>query len=225
MNVTTAGVYTMTARVASPNSGRTDRDLGRRRTTVVTITVPNTGSFATFQDVAVPVTLPAGTHVLRLTFAGDGQNLDWIEFAPVTPTPTADSRHRATPFTPLAIPGTIQAEDYDLGGEGVAYHDTTAGNRAARTATTTSTSRRGDGITDVGWIRDGEYLTYTVNVSTTGNYYTALRVASPNSNRWVDVSFDGGRSISYRVPNTGRSIRTRPPPSAPPSPCPGSLPR
>ena len=33
-----------------------------------------------------------------------------------------------TPYKPLAIPGTIQAEDYDLGGEGVAYHDTTAGN-------------------------------------------------------------------------------------------------
>ena len=33
------------------------------------------------------------------------------------------------PFTgsPITIPGTIQAENYDNGGEGVAYHDTTKG--------------------------------------------------------------------------------------------------
>src|SRR6202040_61058 len=41
------------------------------------------------------------------------------------------------PFTgtPSAVPGTIQAEDFDNGGEGLAYHDTTAGNagRAYRT--------------------------------------------------------------------------------------------
>ena len=30
--------------------------------------------------------------------------------------------------TPWAILGTIQAENYDLGGQGVAYNDTTSGN-------------------------------------------------------------------------------------------------
>src|SRR4051812_28920195 len=33
--------------------------------------------------------------------------------------------HRAVPF---AVPGTIDARDFDDGGEGVSYHDTTAGN-------------------------------------------------------------------------------------------------
>jgi len=34
-------------------------------------------------------------------------------------------RHRLHPFygTPFAIPGTFEAEDFDRGGEGVAYHD------------------------------------------------------------------------------------------------------
>ena len=41
-----------------------------------------------------------------------------------------------TPYKPLAIPGRIEAEDYNTGGEGVAYHDTTPANRAAPTATT-----------------------------------------------------------------------------------------
>lgn len=29
---------------------------------------------------------------------------------------------------PAKIPGTIQAEEFDLGGEGAGYHDTTPGN-------------------------------------------------------------------------------------------------
>ena len=35
-----------------------------------------------------------------------------------------------TPFSgvPIAIPGTIQAEDFDNGGEGVGYHDASTGN-------------------------------------------------------------------------------------------------
>jgi hypothetical protein len=75
---------------------------------------------------------------------------------------------------------TIQAENYDLGGEGVAYHDTTAGN--------TGGQLRSDGVdieacTDagggynVGWIVDGEWLEYTVN-ATAGTYDITARVAS-----------------------------------------------
>jgi hypothetical protein len=64
------------------------------------IPVPDTGSFEAFQTVdavaysptcdfatCAPrpswVTLPAGSHTLTLTFAGDGQNLDWIEVTPL----------------------------------------------------------------------------------------------------------------------------------------------
>ena len=40
----------------------------------------------------MPVELTAGTHTLRLTFSGDGQNVNWLEFAagsaPPAPTPT-----------------------------------------------------------------------------------------------------------------------------------------
>ena len=42
------------------------------------------------------------------------------------PPPTGPSPYSGTP---LRLPGTIQAEHYDRGGEGVAYHDTTAGNK------------------------------------------------------------------------------------------------
>jgi hypothetical protein len=80
----------------------------------------------------------------------------------------------------IANGSTIQAENYDLGGEGVAYHDTTAGN--------TGGQHRADGVdievtTDtgggynVGWLIDGEWLEYTVN-ATAGTYTLTARVAS-----------------------------------------------
>lgn len=112
-----------------------------------------------------------------------------------------------TPYRQHPVPGRIQAEEYDLGGEGVAYHDTTPGN-------TGGAYRRDDvdietigGVTNVGWIREGEHLRYTVNVTQDGLYLVSLRVASPNSGRTVEVSFDGGRPITYRVPNTGSFVQ------------------
>ena len=203
-NVTTAGEYTLTARVASPNSGQTivvtTTGNGVSGAPVATIAVPNTGSFATFREVGVPVTLVAGTHVFRLTFSGDGQNLDWIDLSPLaTPPP----HQNVTPYTPLAIPGTIQAEDYDLGGEGVAYHDTTTGNSGS--------AYRNDGVdievqgsvTNVGWIRNGEWLMYTATVAQAGQYTMTARVASPNGGRTIAVSADGAALATIAVPNTG----------------------
>ena len=75
------------------------------------------------------------------------------------------------PYKPLSVPGRIQAEDYDLGGEGVAYHDTTPGNLGGAYRQRRRRHRdRPAAITNVGWIRNGECLTYTVNVTQAGTY-------------------------------------------------------
>ena len=34
--------------------------------------------------------------------------------------------------TPAAVPGLIEVENFDNGGEGIVYHDTTAGNSGGR---------------------------------------------------------------------------------------------
>lgn len=34
--------------------------------------------------------------------------------------------------TPASIPGKVEIENYDLGGEGTAYHDTTSGNAGSQ---------------------------------------------------------------------------------------------
>jgi GH18 family chitinase len=122
-----------------------------------------------------------------------------------------------SPFggTARAIPGpAIEAEDYDVGGEGVAFHDTTltapcnSGN-AYRTGAGDCVDIQPTGGTDpggfnVGWAAAGEWLEYTVNVATTGSYTMELRVAATAATRTVHVEVDGatvGGTIA--IPNTG----------------------
>jgi hypothetical protein len=68
--------------------------------------------------------------------------------------------------TAAAIPGTIQAENYDLGGQNVAYYDTTAGNSGGAYRTDDvdieATTDTGGGY-DIGYTAPGEWLAYTVN--------------------------------------------------------------
>ena len=46
------------------------------------------------------------------------------------PTPTPAPTVSSGPFlgVSVVIPGTVEAEEFDYGGEGVGYHDTSAGN-------------------------------------------------------------------------------------------------
>jgi len=95
---------------------------------------------------------------------------------------TANISHASTPYTgtPIAIPGTIEMEDYDLGGEGDAYHDTSAGNSGPASYRTDDVDHEScsEGGYNVGWTAVGEWLKYTVNVASNGSYTITARVAS-----------------------------------------------
>jgi hypothetical protein len=100
-----------------------------------------------------------------------------------TPPPTATTTPGQTPYggTARAVPGIIQAEDFDNGGEGVAFHDNDAANQGGQYRTTAvdleTTSDAGGGA-NVGWMDTGEWLEYTVTVQTAGTYSLRARVAS-----------------------------------------------
>src|SRR3954462_7790407 len=86
-----------------------------------------------------------------------------------------------TPYAgaPVAIPGTIQAANFDDGGEGVAYHDTTDGNTGgAYRATDVDLEASSQGGYNIGWIAAGEWINYTVSVAAAGDYTATLRIAS-----------------------------------------------
>ena len=82
--------------------------------------------------------------------------------------------------TPWPIPGQIEAEDYDKGGEGVAYHDDDAANSGGqyRTSEGVDIESCGEGGYNVGWMYAGEWIEYTVNVVEAGTYTIKVRTAS-----------------------------------------------
>lgn len=103
------------------------------------------------------------------------------------------------------IPGHIEAEHYDEGYPGEAYHDNDIGN--------TGSSLRNDDVDiqiciegghNIGWIEAGEWLAYTVDVQTAGTYTVGARVASTNTSGTFRIEVDGqDRTGPIAVPNTG----------------------
>ena len=102
----------------------------------------------------------------------------------------------------------IEAENYDIGGEGVAYHDNDSGNDGGQyrndDVDIEAVSDTGGGY-DVGWIGSGEWLTYTITVPVAGTYNVTLRVArQPSGDGSVRVLFDGVDATgALDVPSTG----------------------
>ncbi|UAY51237.1 carbohydrate-binding protein [Ferruginibacter albus] len=116
----------------------------------------------------------------------------------------------ASPFngTAATIPGKIEAENYDYGGEGIAYHDTEPSNtlgqyRTAEGVDIENCTDVGGGYS-IGQIQANEWTQYTVNVITAGTYTLQLRVASINSGETFHLEMDGiNISGTLAVPNTG----------------------
>jgi Carbohydrate binding module (family 6)/F5/8 type C domain/Right handed beta helix region len=112
------------------------------------------------------------------------------------------------PSSPLAIPGRIEAEEFNTGGEGIAYHDTTSTNLGgayrAGEAADTKLAPGGVGYT-IGYIDAGEWLKYDVNVTQSGNYTVTVRGAngaSTNGNFRIEV--DGVNVTgTVTIPPTG----------------------
>jgi len=209
VNVATAGSYTLTARVASSGQGGTFHLEMNGANVTGAIAVPDTGGWQTWQSVTKSVTLAAGAQVARLVMdtAGAGGAVGNITSLRLTSasTPAPPSGTSAYGGTPAAIPGTIQAANFDNGGEGAAYHDTTPGNAgAAYRSTDVDLQPSSDGGYNVGWTAAGEWLNYTVSVASAGSYTAQLRVASPGGAS-MHVGFNGPSSVSAAVtiPATG----------------------
>jgi endonuclease/exonuclease/phosphatase family metal-dependent hydrolase len=171
-----------------------------------------------------------GTHTIRVQTREDGVQIDQIVLSdakylsaapgglkndgtvvPKVSTSTVTSTSTSTtasPYsgTPVSIPGTIQASDFDNGADGVSYHDTTAGNSGGvyRNTGVDLEASSGGGY-DVGWIAAGEWLNYTVNVTAAGSYTAQIKVASLNGGGSMHIGFNGTSHVwsSVSIPRTG----------------------
>ncbi|HXE81180.1 MAG TPA: carbohydrate-binding protein [Vicinamibacterales bacterium] len=162
----------------------------------------------------------SGTRTLRVQTREDGVAIDQIVLSPVTyyskapgaavndttivPQSGSGSADGASTSV-KAIPGAIQAEDFDSGGSGVSYWDSTSGNAGGQYRNTNvDIERASEGGYDIGWTTRGEWLQYTVNVAKSGTYTLEARVASYGQGGKFRVEFGGvNKTGSLTIPNTG----------------------
>ena len=110
--------------------------------------------------------------------------------------------------TPSAVPGTIEAENFDLGGQGNAYNDTDSTNngglyRPTEGVDIEACSDSGGGY-DVGWIADNEWMIYTISIKDSGTYQIGTRVSSTSNGGSMHFEIDGNDVTGkINVPNTG----------------------
>jgi hypothetical protein len=191
IQVQTAGLYDLSARVAAPSAGSSFRFLVDGQDMSDGVAIPITGGWQNWQTVTRPsVYLPAGTHRVTVSAITAGFNLNWISSA-------------ASAGLARAVPGTIQAEDFRDGG----YWDSTPGNYGTLYRPTNvdveATSDAGGGF-NVGWIDAGEWLEYDIQVASAGYYDLAARLASPYSGKSFRILVDGADiGAALNVPNTG----------------------
>ncbi len=138
------------------------------------------------------------------------------------------SQYRGTPFKDQVIPGRVKCAYYDLGGEGVAYHDSDAKNNGSgalnpadgtylnefrmHEGVDTSYTKFHDEIDNnpynmvepekdqlyVGWTEPGEWFNMTVLVKAAGVYTIDLMYTS---NRGGSIRFDlDGAALTKAIP-------------------------
>ena len=210
VDVASAGTYNLDFRVASATGGGFYVHFNGVNETG-TIYVPNTGGWQAWRTIRKTVTLAAGTQVMRISIDSGSLNLNSITVSSTsTSTPTSSSSGSSATSgafsgTSLPIPGWIQAEDFDNGGQNVAYYDNSPGNSGnAYRSTDVDIQTTGSGGYAVGWIGAGEWLKYTVNVAASGTYTATARVASSGSGGTFHIEFNGtDKTGPMRVPNTG----------------------
>ncbi len=204
----TAGTYAVSIRVASPNGATDGLHIASASGANLSgnINVPATGGWQAWTTVTATVTLGAGTQALVIDQDNGGWNLHFMTFT---------SNEGPYGGAPAAVPGTVEAANYDTGGQGVAYNVTSTNGSANSyrpdgvdleiTSDPQGTSGTGAGY-DLGWTAAGQWSRYTVNVAGAGSYTLSLRLASPSGvTDGLHIADSAGTNLSgdITVPATG----------------------
>lgn len=143
--------------------------------------------------------LTPGDHLFEVTITDS-------KGASTTITKTITVVEQRSPFSgvPLAIPGVLQTENYDKGGQGVAYFDSSPGNSGEAYRTDQVDIDLGASGHVVGWTSSGEWLEYTIDVAKSASYDFKFNTSSLNGGGSLDVLIDGNELMSeISIPQTG----------------------
>ncbi len=202
VNVATAGTYRVTFRVAGINATTDAFHISNSSGTNLTgnVNVPATGAWQTWTSVVAAITLPAGQQTLTFDQDHAGWNLNYFTIST-----------SSGPFggTPGPVPGTVQAENYDLGGPGAGFNVTSIngsdnGYRSDGVDLEVTTDT-GGGV-NLGWTAAGQWFRYTVNAASAGTYTVTFRMASPNGvTDALHIANSSGTNLTgnVNVPATG----------------------
>ena len=182
VNVATAGTYTVGLRLAAPTAVTDALHISNSAGTNLSgdVTAPATGGYQDWTTVSVSVTLPAGTQTLTINQDAAGWNINYFTFT------ASSGGTTGAPYggTPAAVPGTVQAENYDTGGQSVGYSVTAvngSGNSYRSDGVDLEATTDSGGGYDLGWTAAGQWFKYTVNVATAGAYTVGFRLAAPSA--------------------------------------------
>ena len=155
--------------------------------------VPSTGGWNNWTPVIKNgITLPEGNHTLKLEFVEGEFDFTKMEF-------TSFDIHQP-------LPGLIEAEDYNVGGQNVAYYDSTEGNTGEQYRNDDVDIRKiSEGDYAVSWIQTGEWLKYDVNILEEGSYGLDLLVSTVSDGAKVKVLLDDEIDLTGEIdlPKTG----------------------
>jgi hypothetical protein len=109
-----------------------------------------------------------------------------------------------------AAPTVVSIVDFDLGREGVAFHDNDTGNSGGLTYRTDCGDPDGNAVDlqntppNIGWTNAGEWLNYTLYVQDEGDYIVDMYASVSNGSATVSFSVDGVKAVEkWAVSNDG----------------------
>lgn len=145
-----------------------------------------------------------GTYTLKAEVTTtDGTRYDRYSSFTVLPPRSA--------YRSMELPGTIQAEDFDVCAEGVSYHDSNSQKEGDGSGYRDDCEGvdivTGNGGYAIGYTSNGEWLEYTVNVKSSGTYGFIATASSgvDNSGFRIGLMKDGVETVlaNVSVPKTG----------------------
>ena len=106
---------------------------------------------------------------------------------------------------PAPIPGVVEAEHFDIGGEGITYHDIDIVNQGQifRTSEGVDVLSVTPGSFAIGYLATGEWLEYTVDVAESGLYDVTTHVSSVDGTGFFQLFIGDAWTTRLQVPATG----------------------
>lgn len=111
--------------------------------------------------------------------------------------PCASNDQQAFQSMPASIPGRVEAEDFNPNG----FMDSSAENEGGDYRDEGVDVKTIDGGYAVGWMTSGEYMEYTINVPSTGEYDVTIRSGAVGGGRALSIEQCGSSLVqNFEVP-------------------------